>query len=78
MLGDPPVVVADSELPFAASAAVRSPPGDLRRTAADGACRTPLHRPSPEDPAVVVFTSGSTGRPKGVVLPHPGDHAHVP
>ncbi|MFH8668130.1 amino acid adenylation domain-containing protein [Streptomyces anulatus] len=70
VLGDPPVVVADSELPFAPSAAVWSPPGDLRRTAADGACRTPLHRPSPEDPAMVVFTSGSTGRPKGVVLPH--------
>lgn len=70
MLGDPPVAVADGPLPFAPSPAVWSPPGDLRRIAADGAGRAPLHRASPEDAAVVVFTSGSTGRPKGVVLPH--------
>lgn len=70
VLGDPPIVVSDRPLPFAPTTAVWSSPGDLRRTAADGTCRTPLHRPSSEAPAVVVFTSGSTGRPKGVVLPH--------
>ncbi|MFE6498181.1 AMP-binding protein [Streptomyces sp. NPDC057748] len=46
----------------------------VRRSAPDLHGQDPpralLHRPSPEDPAAVVFTSGSTGRPKGVVLPH--------